>query len=161
MSNEGSGPEEGDRAGGPRGQSTDDTLVLRLPAKSDYLPVLRATLGVIAGSMSFNYDEVLQLRVAASEAYSLAIRHFGRERGLQGSRAIAVSFVIETDRLLVLVSDPYAGHTPADQEAEMESRAVLESLVDSVEFGVEAEGERVTRLVKRKSASQEWEHTEG
>ena len=58
MSNEGPGPEENDWAKGPRGQSTDDTLVLRLPLKSDYLPVLRAALGVIAGSMSFTYDEV-------------------------------------------------------------------------------------------------------
>ena len=93
--------------------------------------------------------------MAASEAFSLAIRHCGQERGLQGSRDVAVSFVIETDRLLVVVPDPQAAQTPSDQEGEMESRAVLETLVDSVEFGVGAEGERVTRLVKMRSASQE------
>ena len=35
-----------------------DTIELRLPAKADYLPVLRATVGVIAGTMSFDYDKI-------------------------------------------------------------------------------------------------------
>ena len=41
-----------------------DTVHLRLPVKPEYLAVLRATTGVIAGNMDFNYDEVMQIRVA-------------------------------------------------------------------------------------------------
>ena len=46
----------------------NDVFELRLPPKSQYVSILRATVGVIAGNMSFNYDEIIQIRTAVSEA---------------------------------------------------------------------------------------------
>ena len=53
---------------------TNDVIEVRLPPKPEYLPVIRAAVGVIVGTMFFNYDEIIQIRVAAAEAFELAIR---------------------------------------------------------------------------------------
>lgn len=57
------------------GSWTNDTIELRLPLKPQYLPILRATTGVVAGVVGFNYDEIMQLRVAVSEVFDLALKH--------------------------------------------------------------------------------------
>ena len=51
---------------------TQDVVELRLPLKSEYVNVIRATVGVIAGTLDFTYDEVMQFRVALSEIFELA-----------------------------------------------------------------------------------------
>ena len=56
-----------------------DVIEIKLPPSSEYLAVVRATIGVIAGNMSFNYDEVIQLRVAASEVFSLAMEWISQD----------------------------------------------------------------------------------
>ena len=48
-----------------------DVIELRLPPRSEYLTLVRAAVGVISGGMPFNYDEIIQLRVAISEAVQM------------------------------------------------------------------------------------------
>ncbi len=60
--------------------STQDVIELRLPLKLDYLNVIRATVGVIAGALDFTYDEVMQFRVALSEIFELA-SHLAEHEG--------------------------------------------------------------------------------
>ena len=151
MSNQESRGEESALTGGPRGNGlADNTVALRLPARSDYLSVLRATVGVVAGNMSFTYDELVQLRVAASEAFGLALKHLAQGHGSPEVSSVTVYLVVGAEALEVLVTDPGFRPGPVESAEEAESRAVLESLVDTVEFGVEAAGERVIRLVKRR-----------
>ena len=128
-----------------------ETVELRLPPRAHYLPVLRATLGVVAGNMSFDYDEILQLRVAVSEAFELAIEHSRAAGDAPGVDALAVTFVVHPASLEILVTDPDPVSGGAESARESESRAVLESLLDRVEFGVRAGGAKVTRMVKRRS----------
>ena len=49
-----------DRNGIGKGASAElilaDVIEIQLPPSSEYLAVVRATIGVIAGNMSFNYD---------------------------------------------------------------------------------------------------------
>ena len=142
--------EGADRARESSGKTlADNEVELRLPAKPEYLPVLRATVGVIAGSMSLNYDEILHVRVAVSEAFSLAVRHLQAGDAPPDVRTAIVSFVISPDRLEVQVTDPIVGPDKVEDSEEAESRAVIESLMDDVEFGAEAAGRSVIRLVKR------------
>ena len=129
----------------------NDTVELRIPAKSDYLPVLRAAVGVIAGNVSFAYDEIIQLRVAVSEAFDLAIRHAQGGEGAQGVDSLALRVVVGTDELEILMTDQGAPAGLVESDEETESRAVIESSVDQVEFDVELEDSSFIRMVKRRS----------
>ena len=132
-----------------------EIVEVKVPPKSKYLPLLRAAVGVVAGGLALDYDEILELRVAVSEAFGLVIRHIDRDDTLDESTEIVTAFVIASDRLVVLVSDP--GYRPGNigDSEEIESRVVLESLVDSVEMGAEVRGHRVIRLVKRRPTEEE------
>lgn len=46
------------------GNQEREALELRLPLTSRYLRVLTAVVTVVAGEISFTYDEVIQVRVA-------------------------------------------------------------------------------------------------
>ena len=53
MANKKARDKENDWATGPSGKTlAEDTVDLRLPAKTEYMAVLRATVGVIAGGLS-------------------------------------------------------------------------------------------------------------
>ncbi len=54
---------------------TDDLIELHLPPKAEYVPIVRALAGVIAGEMSFTYDEIVQIRVAVSELFEIGVRN--------------------------------------------------------------------------------------
>ncbi len=129
----------------------DNILELRLPAKRKYLPIVRSTAGVIAGTMSFDYDDILQIRVAVSEAFGVALRRLERKNEPSKAHRQVVYFVIDPPKLEILIADPggFPGEVAVREEGE--SRAVLESLVDKVVFGVEAGGRHFVRLVKCKS----------
>ena len=131
-----------------------EIVEVKVPPRSKYLPVLRAAAGVVAGGMALNYDEILELRVAVSEAFDLVIRHIDDDDTINDTREIVTTFVIGPDRLEVLVEDP--GYRPGavDDSKETESRVVLESLVDAVEMGAEVRGHRVIRLVKSRPAEE-------
>ena len=140
------------------GRRLSDVIEVRLPLKADYLSVLRATVGVVAGGMSFNYDEIIQLRVAVSEAFSMAIRWHAEAEPIPPSaelavRELAVRFIIEPERLEILIPNPWEYQPSLPAEEEMESQALLESLMDEVEFGGRESGEVLIRMAKHKSAS--------
>ena len=135
----------------PIGNKAGRSVELRLPATPEYLPVLRATAGVVAGNLSFNYDEILQIRVAVSEAFGLALDHARGPGESPEISSLTVTFVVEPEALEILIAYPAAALKPAAGGDESESRAVIESLVDAVEYGVEPAGTRVIRMVKLKS----------
>jgi len=115
--------------------SLADVIEVRLPPAPAYLPLLRATVGVLAGIMSFNYDEIIQLRVAISEAFNLAIRWAAHESSTTSPDEILMRFVVAPDRIEILVPKRPGSIGQIDIEREEESCALLESLMDDVEFG--------------------------
>lgn len=125
-----------------------DVIELRVPLKSEYLLILRAITGVVAGVLSFNYDEIMQLRVAVSEIFDLAIKHLTRT---SAAGELDVRFSIHPDKIEVLIMGPkgYTGHL--NREEGKESMALLQSLMDEVEFGAEVAGRTLIRIVKYKS----------
>ncbi len=125
----------------------EDTIELRVPLKAEYVAVLRASVGVIAGGLSMTYDEVMQLRVALSEAFDLAVRHDAHEAPAGGE--LTVRFVVRPGSLEMLVTGPHGYAAHLDREAGRESRALLESLVDEVDSGGQEDGGGVLRLLKR------------
>ncbi len=143
--------------------TSTDSIEMGLPPKPEYQSVLRATIGVIAGDMSFNYDEIIQLRVAVSEAFQMAIRQVPQEPRVSTGVRLVVRLTAEPDNLEIVIfklqdytsCSPHLGtnqHLPGNEET-VESRALLESLMDEVEVGLEAAGEALIRMVKYKSAA--------
>lgn len=121
-----------------------DIIEVRLPINSDYLPLLRANVGVIAGIMLFNYDEILQLRVAVSEAFNLAIRWANKE----GDDEVLMRFVVKTNEIEILITGRRGFIGKIDAEQEVESFATLKALMDQVRFGDGAQNEPMIRMTK-------------
>ncbi len=131
---------------------TNDVVQLQLPLKPEYLAVLRSTTGVIAGALSFNYDEIMDLRVAVSEAFNLAIKHFVRQEQISDTNELGVLFRVRPDAIEILLTGRMGYPSHRDSGEWHESNAVLKSLMDEVEFSVQATGNTVLRIVKYRSA---------
>ncbi len=129
-----------------------DVIEVRLPPTRDYLPLLRATVGVLAGIMLFNYDEIIQLRVAVSEAFDLAIRWAKQEGTPANPGEVSLRFVVAADRIKILVSNRPGFIGQIDIEREVESCAILESLMDEVRFGSGAANEPLISMTKYSAA---------
>lgn len=131
------------------GEARGNTVEIRLPPKAEYLPIVRAAVGVAAGTASLNYDDILNLRVAVSEAFDMAVRGLEEcERTWPGPLMLRV--VLGADEVEVVVIGPSEVRDEIASGADAESRALLDSLVDEVEFGADADGKWLVRMVKRK-----------
>ena len=78
--------------------------------------------------MSFNYDEVIQLRVAASEIFNLAAEWIAQDEEPLATRELALQFIVDENKLEILVPNQisYAVSLTGDQM--VESRALSRSL---------------------------------
>ena len=52
-----------------------DYIEMKIPAKPEYVGVIRLTLSGIASRMGFTYDLIEDLKIAASEAITNAVQH--------------------------------------------------------------------------------------
>ncbi len=132
---------------------TNDLLELRLPLKLRHLDVLRATAGVIAGTNSFTYDEILQIRVAVSELFEWALRRLSPEWMAWAQDNFVVSFRVEDNKLEVLVSGPSDFVQSLHGKGQEESLELLKSLMDEVTFRAESVDKTLVGMVKYKSTT--------
>lgn len=132
------------------GSGTKDTIELRLPLKPEYLPILRATMGIVAGIASFNYDEIMHLRVAVSEVFDLTIKQVTPGSGFSEVDELNVRFSAQPDKIEILIIGPrdYTSYLNTDEGEE--GLALLRSLTDELDFGAEVAGKTVIRMVKYK-----------
>ncbi|WP_053364857.1 anti-sigma B factor RsbW [Bacillus sp. FJAT-27245] len=79
-----------------------DYIEMKIPAKPEYVGVIRLTLSGIASRMGFSYDDLEDLKIATSEACTNAVQHAykNKERG-----EVIVGFGLYPDRLEVMVAD--------------------------------------------------------
>ncbi|MEK3799112.1 anti-sigma B factor RsbW [Peribacillus sp. FSL H8-0477] len=78
-----------------------DFIEMKIPAKPNFIGVIRLTLSGIASRMGFTYDEIEDLKIATSEACTNAVQHAYKDN--QGE--VKISFGLYEDRLEVMVSD--------------------------------------------------------
>ena len=130
-----------------------DVIELRVPPKLEHLPVARAAIGVIAGGLSFNYDEIIQLRVAVSEAFEIMLRRVQRTSLESLPLEVIVRFYTDTDNVEVIIPawPSIPGYVATEEDAE--SQALLESLMDEIMLDGGNEGAPVVRMLKRKQAN--------
>lgn len=79
-----------------------DYVEMKIPAKPEYVGVIRLTLSGIASRMGFSYDVIEDIKIAASEAVTNAVQHAYRKEE-QGE--VVIGFALYEDRLEVMVSD--------------------------------------------------------
>ena len=125
-----------------------DILELHLPPKPEYLPVVRAAVGVIAGGMSFPYDEIMHLRVAVSEAFDLAVRRTNWESPNSAPSMLAISFTVAPERLEIVVSVSHDGVTTTATVEDEEGLALIKGLMDDIQVSSGTLGVPLIRMSK-------------
>ena len=124
------------------------SIEVRLSLEENNLPVLRATMGAVAGTSSFAYDQILHLQVAVAEVFDMALRQGGAMATEAEVHTVAFRFNVAPGRIEVLATYP-AGPGPSGQEElETESRAVLAGLIDEITFESPTDDTRIVRMVK-------------
>ncbi|MBA7622628.1 Serine-protein kinase RsbW [subsurface metagenome] len=127
---------------------TNNVIELRVPIKSEYLVILRAITGVVAGVISLNYADIMQVRAAVSELFDLAIKHVSRTAT---PSELDVRLIIQPDKMEILIMGPKGYTNHLGREQGKETLALLRSLTDEIEFGTEVAGKSLVRIVKCKS----------
>lgn len=79
-----------------------DYIEMKIPAKAQYVGVIRLTISGVASRMGFTYDDIEDLKIATSEAITNAVQHAYKEND-EGE--IVVGFALYEDRLEVIVAD--------------------------------------------------------
>ncbi|WP_442893628.1 anti-sigma B factor RsbW [Bacillus sp. 2205SS5-2] len=79
-----------------------DYIEMKIPAKPEFVGVIRLTLSGIASRMGFAYDSIEDLKIASSEAITNAVQHAYKE---ENNGEVVIGFGLYEDRLEVMVSD--------------------------------------------------------
>ena len=79
-----------------------DFIEMKVPAKAEYVGVLRLTISGIASRMGFTYDSIEDMKVAVSEAASNVVDHAysNKEKG-----ELTLGVAVYDNRLEIMVSD--------------------------------------------------------
>lgn len=149
------GPATNDvKATGANSNGTPQTVRLTIPAKAEYITLVRLALSGLSGLRPLT-DEVLgDLKLAVTEACSNSVRHAYRD-GRAG--AVEVVYELHPDRFVVEVWDEGEGFTAVDRRPMTEGAlnegglgiAIIRELADELELGpgVGGKGSRL-RFVK-------------
>ncbi|WP_226038144.1 anti-sigma B factor RsbW [Aquibacillus saliphilus] len=79
-----------------------DFIEIKVPAKPEYVGMVRLSTSGVANRMGFSYEEIEDLKVAISEAMTNAVTH-AYEKREEGE--VTVGFGVYQDRLEVMVAD--------------------------------------------------------
>jgi serine/threonine-protein kinase RsbW len=105
---------------------SDTTIRLRFPAKPDYLLLARLALGGVLRDMPVGPELLADLKLAVTEACGNAVRHaYG-----DGDGPVDVAFVVNDNRLEVVVEDQGAGIELPKLEALLEAQPIETPPVD-------------------------------
>jgi serine/threonine-protein kinase RsbW len=84
-----------------------EVIELALPARPEYVGIVRLTLSGIANRLGFTYDEIEDIKLAAGEACTNAVQHAYSESGGEGR--LKVSCRLYPDRIVIDVADEGKG----------------------------------------------------
>lgn len=130
------------------------TVRLTIPAKAEYITLVRLALSGLSQSRELPDETLGDLKLAVTEACSNSVRHAYRD-GRAGS--VEVVYELHPDRLVVEVVDDGAGFTipekaPGDEQSLAEGGlgiAIIRELADELELGPREDGQGSRlRLVK-------------
>ncbi|PLS15903.1 anti-sigma B factor RsbW [Bacillus sp. M6-12] len=79
-----------------------DYIEMKIPAKPEFIGVIRLTLSGISSRMGFSYDDIEDLKIATSEACTNAVQHAYKDNE---NGEVKIGFGLYKDRLEVMVAD--------------------------------------------------------
>lgn len=79
-----------------------DFVEMKVPAKAEYVGIIRLSISGIASRMGYTYEAIEDLKVAMSEAATNVVSH-AYEKQEEGE--LTIGFGIYEDRLEIMVSD--------------------------------------------------------
>ncbi len=79
-----------------------DYIEMKIPAKPEFIGIMRLTISGIASRMGFSYDDIEDLKIATSEACTNAVQHAYKDKE---DGEITVGFGLYENRLELVVSD--------------------------------------------------------
>jgi serine/threonine-protein kinase RsbW len=122
---------------------------LTIPAKAEYITLVRLALTGLWRLRSFSEEALADLKLAVTEACSNSVRHAYGE-GREG--IVQIDYELHSDRLVIEVSDDGTGFDLEQWERERADLsegglglAIIRSLTDEVEFG-DGDGGHGSRL---------------
>ena len=129
----------------PASNGTARTVRLTIPAKAEYITLVRLALSGLSHLRPLDEETLGDLKLAVTEACSNSVRHAYRD-GREGS--VDVKYELHPDRLIVEVCDDGAGFTVAevarlDDGSLTEGGlgiAIIRELADELEFGPRTSG---------------------
>ncbi|OEH93073.1 anti-sigma B factor RsbW [Bacillus solimangrovi] len=78
-----------------------DIVEMRVPAKPEYVGIIRLTSSGVSSRMGFSYEDIEDIKIAVSEASTNAIQH-----GYKGEEGeVTIGFGVYEDRLEIIVAD--------------------------------------------------------
>ena len=78
-----------------------DYVEMRVPAKPQYVSVMRLTVSGLAARMGFSYDDIEDLKIATGEAITNVVHHAYKD----GDGEVMVGCALFKDKLEIMVSD--------------------------------------------------------
>lgn len=79
-----------------------DYVEMKIPAKAEYVGVIRLTISGIASRMGYTYEEIEDIKIAVSEACTNAVQHAYPDDEVG---EVIVGFGIYEDKLETMVAD--------------------------------------------------------
>ncbi len=125
-------------------------LHLVVPAKAEYLSLVRLVVASVAGEAGFNDESVADIKVALSEASTNVVRHAYANGCETGSRVIEVNCYDEPGRFFIEVTDHGHGIPLPLPATEGLGLGIMGSLMDRVDVETGSTGTSVF-LVKSPS----------
>ncbi|MER1958070.1 MAG: anti-sigma B factor RsbW [Solibacillus sp.] len=79
-----------------------DYIEIRVPAKPQYVSVIRLTISGLAVRVGFTYDEIEDLKIATSEAVTNVVHHAYKE---DDSGEVVIGCALFDDKIEIMVAD--------------------------------------------------------
>ncbi|KHF39064.1 anti-sigma B factor RsbW [Halalkalibacter okhensis] len=81
-------------------QHEADHILMSVPAKPEYVGVIRLTVSGIANRAGFTYDDIEDMKIAVAEACTNVVNHAYEESGMMN-----VSYLLYENRMEIIVAD--------------------------------------------------------
>jgi serine/threonine-protein kinase RsbW len=120
-----------------------DSIILTVPARSDYAKTVRMTAAQLASRLGMSFDQVDDVRIAAEEAFVYACERMAE------TEDVTFTFLVSDDALEVTVGPlPECVSPEATQAADNYAEFILRSVCDDFSLDRES-GECHLRLACR------------
>ena len=79
-----------------------DYIEIRVPAKPQFVSVIRLTISGLASRIGFNYDEIEDLKIVASEAVTNVVHHAYKE---DDEGEVVIGCALYKEKIEIMVTD--------------------------------------------------------